>query len=102
MPGPAHVAIRLSLTLNICLTRALSFASGCILAELTTGRPLFPGKNHCDQLWLVMKGVGRLTEHQMRLLRKDPQLASFRQPMPHEYVPLEARCVAALATGLGG
>ena len=61
--------------------------------ELYTGRPLFPGKNHNDQLWHVMKGIGHLTDHQMRLLRKDPQLTSFRQPMPHEHVSLEKRCV---------
>ena len=64
---------------------------GCIFAELFSGRALFPGKNHNDQLWLVMKGVGRLTDHQMRLLRKDPQLNSFRQPLPHEIVPIESR-----------
>lgn len=65
--------------------------TGCIFAELSSGRALFPGKNHTDQLWLVMKGIGRLTDHQMRLLRKDPALASFRQPLPHEIVSLEAR-----------
>lgn len=67
--------------------------TGCIFAELYAGRALFPGKNHNDQLWLVMKGVGRLTEHQIRLLRKSSQLNSFRQPLPHEHTPIEARCV---------
>ena len=76
---------------NEKLNSNLGIMAGCIFVELYTGCPLFPGKNHNDQLWHVMKGIGRLTDHQMRFLRKDSQLASFRQPLPHEHVPLEAR-----------
>uniref|UniRef100_A0A1A7ZNK0 mitogen-activated protein kinase n=3 Tax=Nothobranchius TaxID=28779 RepID=A0A1A7ZNK0_NOTFU len=32
---------------------------GCIMAELLTGRPLFPGTDHIDQLKLIMTLVGR-------------------------------------------
>ncbi|GAX84746.1 hypothetical protein CEUSTIGMA_g12168.t1 [Chlamydomonas eustigma] len=67
------------------------WAVGCIFMELMTGKPLFPGKHHNDQLWQVLQGVGRLTDHHMRLMRKDPQFISFRQPLPHEYRPLSSR-----------
>lgn len=31
---------------------------GCILAEMLSGRPLFPGRDYHDQLWLIMKVLG--------------------------------------------
>ncbi|XP_037540819.1 mitogen-activated protein kinase 14A isoform X1 [Nematolebias whitei] len=31
---------------------------GCIMAELLTGRPLFPGTDHIDQLKLIMRLIG--------------------------------------------
>lgn len=32
---------------------------GCILGELTDTKPLFPGKNHIDQLSLILKAASR-------------------------------------------
>lgn len=31
---------------------------GCILAEMVTGRPLFPGRDYHNQLWLIMEVLG--------------------------------------------
>ncbi|CAK9439863.1 uncharacterized protein LODBEIA_P39630 [Lodderomyces beijingensis] len=31
---------------------------GCILAEMLTGRPLFPGRDYHNQLWLIMETLG--------------------------------------------
>lgn len=31
---------------------------GCIMAELITGKPLFPGTDHIDQLTRIMQLVG--------------------------------------------
>ena len=31
---------------------------GCILAEMLTGRPLFPGRDYHNQLWLIMEVLG--------------------------------------------
>ena len=33
---------------------------GCTLAELATGRPLFPGSSTVDQLWRIMRCLGPL------------------------------------------
>jgi hypothetical protein len=35
---------------------------------MLAGRPLFPGKNHHDQLWLILKCLGGMTERQLDLL----------------------------------
>jgi len=35
---------------------------GCILAELYTGEPLFPGNNEQEQLELIMEICGILSE----------------------------------------
>lgn len=34
------------------------WSTGCILAELYTGRPLFPGENELDQLACIMQLLG--------------------------------------------
>jgi hypothetical protein len=36
----------------------LSFLTGCILAELYTGYPLFPGENEVEQLSCIMEVLG--------------------------------------------
>jgi hypothetical protein len=43
--------------------------AGCIFAELSTGKPLFPGKTAHDQLWLILKAIGRLSDKQVSELR---------------------------------
>merc|ERR1711981_611188 len=35
---------------------------GCILGEMITGKPLFPGKDYMDQLKLIMKLCGKPTK----------------------------------------
>lgn len=67
------------------------WALGCIFAEMLVGRPLFPGKNHHDQLWLILKCLGTMTERQLELLDADPQFACFRLPTQSEIEPLEAK-----------
>lgn len=36
------------------------WAVGCILAELLTGRPLFPGRDYGHQLDLILDVIGEL------------------------------------------
>ena len=59
------------------------WSAGCILAELYTGRPLFPGKNNDDQLVLIFKLFGFSTKHwpEITTLANFPKLTSLlRQP----------------------
>ena len=55
----------------ICLVAACSaIRAGCILAELYTGYPLFPGENEVEQLACIMEVLGlppqRMLEHSTR------------------------------------
>ena len=40
------------------------WAIGCIMGELIDGQPLFPGESDVDQLYIVQKHMGPLTEEQ--------------------------------------
>ncbi|KAG1674487.1 hypothetical protein FOA52_003092 [Chlamydomonas sp. UWO 241] len=66
------------------------WALGCIVAEMLLGKPLFPGRHNNDQLWLVLQVLGVLTDEHMRQLEVEPQFASFRVPLSHEYTCIEA------------
>lgn len=46
--------------------------AGCLLAELVTRLPLFPGESDQDQLYLILKCFGRLSRQQMEWLRCHP------------------------------
>ena len=46
--------------------------TGCLLAELVTRLPLFPGESDQDQLYLILKCYGRLSAQQMEWLRTHP------------------------------
>lgn len=45
----------------------------CIMAELIDGQPLFPGESDIDQLYVIQRLVGRLTEEQHMLFLKNPR-----------------------------
>lgn len=40
------------------------WALGCLICEMIDGRPLFPGENEIDQLFLIQRTLGKLTEEQ--------------------------------------
>ena len=35
------------------------WATGCVFAELLTGQPLWPGRSDVDQLYLIIRTLGR-------------------------------------------
>ncbi len=39
------------------------WSAGCIMAEMHSGKPLFPGKNNEDQLLRIFRLLGTPTEH---------------------------------------
>ena len=72
--------------------------AGCLLAELATGLPLFPGENDMDQLYLILKCFGQLPPQQTEWLHKHPMCvgaggrrSSLRGPGP----PTGSRAPAA-------
>ena len=56
------------------------WAIGCIMGELIDGQPLFPGESDVDQLYIVQKHMGPLTEEQRGAARRNPRFAGTRFP----------------------
>ncbi|KXZ45704.1 hypothetical protein GPECTOR_51g689 [Gonium pectorale] len=71
---------------------------GCTLAELATGRPLFPGRSCMDQLWRITRCLGPLPASQLEAMHRDLRLA----PMAAEAArPLPADDAGAPSTSSG-
>ncbi len=60
---------------------------------MVAGRPLFPGRDTMDQLWLTMRTVGPLPLWQMQLLEQDKKMSAMEPPTASEMKPLHKRCV---------
>lgn len=58
---------------------------------MACGRPLFPGRNSFDQLWLTMRCLGALPERQLALMRSDSKLSALNVPSAEDLVTLEKR-----------
>lgn len=56
---------------------------GCILAEMLSGRPLFPGRDYHSQLWLIMEVLGT---------PRDEDFDSIKSRRAREYILLLPRC----------
>lgn len=70
------------------------WAAGCMLFEVATGVPLFPGETDLDQLWLIMLCLPHLCEAHERRLRTEPSLSGVLAPLPHERTPLAQKLAA--------
>ncbi|KAJ2996598.1 negative regulator of the PHO system [Globomyces sp. JEL0801] len=58
------------------------WSTGCIMAELATGKPLFPGKTNEDQLIRIFKLMGTPTEESW------PGVSQFPEWKPFEQYPM--------------
>eukprot|EP00955_Chlamydomonas_euryale_P011183 120778-Chlamydomonas_euryale.AAC.2 len=56
------------------------WAIGCIMAELVDGQPLFPGESDIDQLYVIQRLVGQLTQEQQTLFLRNPRFAGLKFP----------------------
>lgn len=67
---------------SILKTLILHFAdiwsSGCVMAELLLGQPIFPGDSGVDQLVEIIKVLGTPTREQIREM--NPSYTEFRFP----------------------
>ncbi|CAN0215023.1 unnamed protein product, partial [Discosporangium mesarthrocarpum] len=57
-----------------------TWAIGCIMGELVDGQPLFPGESEIDQLYIVQRVLGPLTEDHMQLFLKNPRFVGLKFP----------------------
>ncbi|XP_062987780.1 cyclin-dependent kinase-like 2 [Elgaria multicarinata webbii] len=67
------------------------WAVGCLVTEMLTGEPLFPGDSDIDQLYHIMKSLGNLIPRHQELFYKNPLFAGVRLPEVKELEPLEKR-----------
>lgn len=68
------------------LTRPLDvWSTGCVMAELMLGQPLFPGESGIDQLVEIIKVLGTPTRDQIRTMNPNYMEHKFPQIKPHPF-----------------
>nr|XP_020514079.1 cyclin-dependent kinase-like 5 [Labrus bergylta] len=67
------------------------WAVGCLLLEMLTGQPLFPGDSDLDQIFHIVRCFGNLTAHHQELFYRNPVFSGVRLPQCSGRVPLEQR-----------
>ncbi|XP_056156785.1 cyclin-dependent kinase-like 2 [Lampris incognitus] len=67
------------------------WAIGCVLMEMLTGEPLFPGDSDLDQLYHIVRFFGNLTVHHQELFYRNPVFSGVRLPECCDTQPLEQR-----------
>ncbi len=66
------------------------WAIGCLMAEMSTGSPLFDGESDLDQLFHILRCFGRLTPEQEDAFRRNHLYQSIKVPQAKQIVPLDA------------
>ncbi|XP_003469422.1 cyclin-dependent kinase-like 2 isoform X2 [Cavia porcellus] len=67
------------------------WAIGCLVTEMLTGEPLFPGDSDIDQLYHIVTCLGNLIPRHQELFYKNPAFTGVRLPEIQETEPLERR-----------
>ncbi|XP_034425281.1 cyclin-dependent kinase-like 2 [Hippoglossus hippoglossus] len=67
------------------------WAVGCLLLEMFTGQPLFPGDSDLDQIYHIIRCFGNLTAHHQELFYRNPVFSGVRLPECYGQVLLNQR-----------
>nr|XP_015801631.2 cyclin-dependent kinase-like 2 isoform X1 [Nothobranchius furzeri] len=67
------------------------WALGCLLIEVLTGQPLFPGDSDLDQIYHIVKCFGNLVTHHQELFYRNPIFSGVKLPESSSTVPLQQR-----------
>ncbi|KAK9525057.1 hypothetical protein VZT92_017400 [Zoarces viviparus] len=67
------------------------WAVGCLLLEMLTGQPLFPGDSDLDQIYHIVRCFGNLTAHHQELFCRNPVFSGVTLPEYSARVRLEQR-----------
>lgn len=76
-------ALHLGRSTNTCFPDVWS--TGCVMAELMLGQPLFPGESGIDQLVEIIKVLGTPTRDQIRTMNPNYMEHKFPQIKPHPF-----------------
>jgi glycogen synthase kinase 3 beta len=66
------------------------WSTGCVMAELMLGQPLFPGESGIDQLVEIIKVLGTPTREQIRTMNPNYMEHKFPQIKPHPFNKVNA------------
>lgn len=69
----------------LMLTDTDVWSTGCVMAELMLGQPLFPGESGIDQLVEIIKVLGTPTRDQIRTMNPNYMEHKFPQIKPHPF-----------------
>jgi len=61
------------------------WSTGCVMAEMLIGQPLFPGESGIDQLVEIIKVLGTPTREQIRTMNPNYMEHKFPQIKPHPF-----------------
>uniref|UniRef100_A0A5F9CYZ5 Cyclin dependent kinase like 4 n=1 Tax=Oryctolagus cuniculus TaxID=9986 RepID=A0A5F9CYZ5_RABIT len=67
------------------------WAIGCVFAELLTGQPLWPGKSDVDQLYLIIRTLGKLIPRHQSIFRSNQFFHGISIPEPEDMETLEEK-----------
>ncbi|XP_023072177.1 cyclin-dependent kinase-like 4 isoform X1 [Piliocolobus tephrosceles] len=67
------------------------WAVGCVFAELLTGQPLWPGKSDLDQLYLIIRTLGKLIPRHQSIFKSNRFFHSISIPEPEDMETLEEK-----------
>lgn len=71
------------------------WSAGCVLAELLTGRPIFPGKNSIDQLAKIIRILGPPTTEEMLAMGQEAKKLGLKPPLGQEERRRALRAIVA-------
>ena len=77
-----------NLELQVCFADNFDadvWSTGCVMAELMLGQPLFPGESGIDQLVEIIKVLGTPTREQIRTMNPNYMEHKFPQIKPHPF-----------------
>ncbi len=68
------------------------WSTGCVMAELMLGQPLFPGESGIDQLVEIIKVLGTPSREQIKTMNPNYMEHKFPQIKPHPFSKVQCRC----------
>ena len=67
------------------------WATGCLVSEMLTGEPLFPGDSDIDQIYHISKCLGNLITRHREIFSSNPLFQGVRLPAVRRITALEKR-----------